>query len=235
MRFYICFFFSLSIFQLNAQITFVEKVKKDSLFRNQAYVFLNRTNSFRLLTPNDDFIAGELGEKKFEKALNTYSFGLGLKGYLSRFFLWDAGMMYLQNGEQYEYKSIISDTSFSYQNYYKYISMPLKLNFTFGNKVRFFGGIGLIPQLFLNYRQYQQWETTLGNRESNKINTKDGFNSFTTSIVYNAGISLHSKKSYGIFVSADYRNQIQNGYNKTSYFKHKSYGAGFTVGLIKEL
>jgi hypothetical protein len=227
--------FLFFFFKVNSQITFTEKDEKDSMNRNQAYVFLNQTNSFRSLIPNEDFIPGNLGEKKYEKVLKTYSFGLGLKGFLHKNVIWDAGLMYLQNGEQYEFNSITSDSSFSYQNYYKYIAMPVKINFTVGHKVRVFGGVGLVPQLFLNYRQNQQWETTLGSRESNKIESKDGFNTFIASVAYNLGISLHSKNGYGLFISGDYRAQIQNGFNKLSYFKHKSSGTGFSIGITKEI
>jgi hypothetical protein len=113
--------------------------------------------------------------------------------------------------------------------------MPLKINFTFGKSIRIFGGAGIIPHLFLNYKQKQQWETVLGSRESNVITTKDGFNTFITSAVFNLGISLHSKNGYGLFVNPEYRFQLQNGLGKTSYFKHKSYGLGFSAGITKEL
>lgn len=221
--------------QLNAQITFSEKEKKDSLFRNQAYVAINRTNSFRTLVPNDDFIPGNLGERINEKALNTYSFGIGLKGHLTKFLIWDGGLMYLQNGEQYEFDSANSDSTFSYQNYYKYMALPIKLNVTIGHKLRLFGGVGIIPQLFMNYRQNQQWETTLGNRESATIKSKDGFNYFTASYAINLGVSIHMKNNFGLFLSAEYRSQIQNGYGKISYFKHKSSGLGISLGISKEL
>lgn len=222
-------------FQCKSQITFSEKVKNDSLFRNQAYVAFNRTNSYRTLVPNDNFIPGSLGERMYEKALNTYSFGIGLKGHITKFLIWDGGLMYLQNGEQYKFISVNSDSTFSYQNYYKYIAMPIKLNITIGHKLRLFGGVGIIPQLFMNYKQNQQWETTLGSRESSTIKSKDGFNYFTTSYICNLGVSIHMKNNFGIFISAEYRSQIQNGFGKFSYFKHKSFGSGISVGISKEL
>jgi hypothetical protein len=228
-------FFTLISFSHSSQITFAKKETKDSLYRNQAYVFINRTNTYRTLIPNEDFIPGNLGERVNEKSLNTYSFGIGLKGHILKNLIWDGGMAYIQNGEQYNFASIINDSTFAYQTYYKYIAMPLKLNFTFGKSVRIFGGAGILPQLFLNYKQKQQWETALGSRESNIIKTKDGFNTFITSAVFNLGISFHSKNGYGIFVNPEYRLQLQNGLGKTSYFKHKSYGFGFSAGITKEL
>lgn len=235
MKIFTLFFLLLISFSYTSQVTFAKKPVKDSLYRNQAYIFLNRTNTFRILIPNEDFIPGNLGERVNEVSLNTYSFGIGLQGHLLKNLIWDGGMAYIQNGEQYNFESTTSDSTFSYQTYYKYISMPLKLNFTFGKSVRIFGGAGILPQLFLNYKQKQQWETVLGNRESNVIKTKDGFNTFITSAVFNLGISLHSKNGYGIFINPEYRFQLQNGLGKTSYFKHKSFGFGFSAGITKEL
>lgn len=228
-------FFILPSLNYFSQITFAKKPVKDSLYRNQAYAFINRTSTYRTLIPNEDFIPGNLGERINEKSLNTYSFGIGLKGHLIKNLIWDGGLSYLQNGEQYNYESPMSDSTFAYQTYYKYIAMPLKINFTFGKSIRIFGGVGIIPHLFLNYKQKQQWETVLGSRESNVIRTKDGFNTFITSAVFNLGISLHSKNGYGLFINPEYRFQLQNGLGKTSYFKHKSYGLGFSAGITKEL
>ncbi|MBM3452116.1 MAG: hypothetical protein FJX84_03115 [Bacteroidetes bacterium] len=225
-------FVSLSLI---SQITFTKKPIKDSLYRNHIYAFINRTNTFRMLVPNEDFIPGNLGERVNEKSLNTYSFGIGLKGYVVKNLIWDGGMTYIQNGEQYNFESATNDSTFAYQTYYKYIAMPLKLNFTFGKSVRIFGGAGILPKLFLNYKQKQQWETVLGSRESNVIQTKDGFNTFVTSAIFNLGISLHSKNGYGIFINPEYRLQLQNSLGKTSYFKHKSSGLGISLGILKEL
>lgn len=232
------FLFILVVLQINVvigQIELISKPKKDSLFRNRAYGFLNITEVNRTLSPNNDFLPGELGERANESALRTYSFGLGLKGHLTKFLIWDGGISYLQNGEQYSYSPITNDTSFSYQSYYKYIAMPLRLNFSVGKVIQFYGGIGILPQLFLGYRQNQQWETTLGSKGSEVIRTKNDFNSFVTSALINLGLSVNTTKGYGFFISPEYRYQLQNGYGKLSSFTHKSFGLGISFGVSMEL
>jgi hypothetical protein len=230
--------FAVIVIQINllfGQIEVISKPVKDSLYRNIAYGFLNVTNVNRTLSPNENFIPGIIGERANETALRTYSFGLGLKGHLTKRIIWDGGISYLQNGEQYEFIAFSKDTSFSYQTYYKYIAMPLKLNFIVGNFVQFYGGIGILPQLFLSYRQNQQWETTLGSKDTDIIRSKNDYNSFITSVLINLGLSITTSKGVGVFISPEYRYQLQNGYGKLSSFKHKSFGLGVSFGISKEL
>jgi hypothetical protein len=225
---------SLSIY---SQITFTNSTnsKKDSVVKNQVYGFFNITNSKRFLSPNYDFLPEELGERSNETSLKTYSFGLGLKGHISRNFIWDGGIAYFQNGEQYVFKSLAGDTSFSYQSYYKYIAMPVRLNFTFGKSVKFFGGVGLVPQILVNYRQNQQWETKLGSNEKNTIKNKDNYSSFVVGAIFNLGIELNLNSGYGLFISPEYRYQLTNSYTKTASYIHRSFGLGVNIGITKEM
>ena len=220
---------------VNSQIEVMKKPKKDTLFRNKAYGFLNITNVNRTLSPNQDFLPQDIGDRANETPLKTYSFGLGLKGHITKTIIWDGGISYLQNGEQYEFSPISNDTSFSYQTYYKYIAMPLRLNFTIGKTFQFYGGVGILPQLFLSYRQNQQWETSLGSKGTEIIRTKNNYNSFITSILFNLGLSITTDNGYGLFISPEYRYQLQNGYGKLSSFVHKNFGLGISFGISKEL
>jgi hypothetical protein len=225
----------LFVYDVNSQIEVIEKPKKDSLFRNKAYCFLNITDVYRTLIPNQDFLPQEIGDRVNETSLKTYSFGLGLKGHISKTIIWDGGISYLQNGEQYEFSPITNDTSFSYQTYYKYIAMPIRLNFSVGKKIQFYGGVGILPQLFLSYRQNQQWETSLGSKGTDIIKTKNDYNSFITSVLFNLGLSITTDKGYGLFISPEYRYQLQNGYGKLSSFVHKNFGLGISCGISKDL
>jgi hypothetical protein len=227
--------FLLFVNAVNSQIEVMKKPKKDTLFRNKAYGFLNITNVNRTLSPNQDFLPQDIGDRANETSLKTYSFGLGLKGHITKTIIWDGGMSYLQNGEQYEFSPITNDTSFSYQTYYKYIAMPLRLNFTVGKTIQFYGGVGILPQLFLSYRQNQQWETSLGSKGSDVIKDKSNYNSFITSVLFNLGLSITADNGYGLFISPEYRYQLQNGYGKLSSFVHKNFGLGISFGVSKEL
>ena len=227
--------FLLFVNAVNSQIEVMKKPKKDTLFRNKAYGFLNITNVNRTLSPNQDFLPQDIGDRANETSLKTYSFGLGLKGHITKTIIWDGGMSYLQNGEQYEFSPITNDTSFSYQTYYKYIAMPLRLNFTVGKTIQFYGGVGILPQLFLSYRQNQQWETSLGSKGSDVIKAKSNYNSFITSVLFNLGLSITADNGYGLFISPEYRYQLQNGYGKLSSFFHKNFGFGISFGVSKEL
>ena len=66
---------------VNSQIEVMKKPKKDTLFRNKAYGFLNITNVNRTLSPNQDFLPQDIGDRANETPLKTYSFGAFLLHY----------------------------------------------------------------------------------------------------------------------------------------------------------
>ena len=63
-----------------------------------------------------------------------------------------------------------------------------------------FAGVGMIPQLFVNYRQDQKWRTSTGFDDSETIKTSNGYNSFVLTGVVNVGFQLDMGNGTSIVV-----------------------------------
>ena len=93
-----------------------------------AYLVTNWSKAYRLLEKNGDIYGDTLGIRADERNLTTWSFGIGMQSQINKHVMWDGGISFLRNGESYSYSA--SDTSFSYQKFYSYISMPVRINYT---------------------------------------------------------------------------------------------------------
>lgn len=216
-----------------------EKVVSDSLAKasmdgNTAIYFVaNWSKSFRTLEPNGDLFGDSLGTRANEDMLNTWSFGLGLQNQLNDFLMWDGGIAFVRNGESYLFTD--KDTSYSYETYYNYIAMPLRINYTVGNDIKFYVGVGLMPQIFSGYRQERKWTTSTDHKESETFKTKTGYNSFVISALFNVGIMLDFQNNWSLLVSPEARIQLNSSYTKQAGFVHKSRAYGVTFGLVRNL
>ena len=142
------------------------------------YFESQRMLMFRSLSPNEDFLNVPLQERANEQALGLWSQQLGICMGLGKHLYLDGGVAWMQNGEAYEFKDLLSDSTYNYQTRYRYLSMPLQLKLTFGNQIKLYGGIGLIPSLYQNYRQDIQWTNALGAQYDDQININNAETKF---------------------------------------------------------
>lgn len=198
-----------------------------------AYIVTNWSKSYRLLEKNGDIYGDTLGIRADEKNLTTWSFGIGMQSQINKHLMWDGGIALLRNGESYSFTG--SDSTFASQTYYSYISMPVRINYTIGNEIKFYFGAGLIPQMFTGYRQEQQWTTSLDAKVDETIKTKSGYNSFVLSSVLNVGIILSFQNNWSLMVSPEARIQMTSSYEKLDGFIHKGRAYGITFGLTRNL
>lgn len=199
------------------------------------YVETQRMELFRTLASNDAFLPTPLGERANENSLTAWSQQLGMCLGLSKFVYLDGGVAWMQNGEAYAFNDINSDSTFNYQTRYRYLSLPLQLKFTVGNKLKFYGGLGLVPALYQGYKQDLQWTNALGAKYDDQININNAMNSFTISWIGSAGLDLQLDENYGLRLGFLYRKQLNNSYGPYEDYVHKSYGWGFNFGLSKQL
>lgn len=211
-----------------------DSLDKASMDGNTSVYFVaNWSKSFRTLEPNGDLFGDTLGTRANEDMLNTWSFGLGLQNQLNDFLMWDGGIAFVRNGESYLFTD--KDTSYSYETYYNYIAMPVRINYTIGNEIKFYVGAGLLPQLFSGYRQERKWTTSNDYKESETFKTKTGYNSFVISALFNVGIMLDFQNNWSLLVSPEARIQLNSSYTKQDDFIHKSRAYGVTFGLVRKL
>ena len=215
------------------KVSSIKKLKNDT--SSCFYFEAIRFNSNRDLAVNSDFLAKPLGERAFETSYVRWSFTLGMSVPLSKVLYFDGGISYLQNGEQYSWKSSENDSSFSYQTSYSYISTPFQLKIQCGLRLKYFVATGLQPQLFQSFRQKQQWTNDVNTKYSGTLKDNSDLNSFVISWITTVGFQLEMSKLYGVRIAAQYRNQLSNSYLKTAEYIHKANGLGFVFGLTRKL
>jgi len=228
-------FFSLQAISqiIGNNVTGIKKLKNDT--SSCFYFEASRFNSSRDLVVNSSFLAKPLGEREFETSYVRWSFTLGMSVPLSKVLYFDGGMSYLQNGEQYSWKSLENDSTFSYQTSYSYISMPLQLKIQGGLRLKYFVASGLQPQLFQSYFQNQQWTNDVNTKYTATLKDNNECNSFVISWITTVGFQVEMSKLYGVRIAAQYRNQLSNSYLKTAEYIHRASGLGFAFGLTRKL
>lgn len=197
------------------------------------YFVTNWSSSYRTLKENGDLFGDSLGERANEKNLNTWSFGFGFQNDLTEHLMWDGGISYLRNGESYSFEA--TDTAFAYQTTYSYISMPLRINYIIGKDFKFYAGAGLIPQMFLGYKQERQWTRSDNTEESETIKLKSGYNPFVISGVVNIGMMMNFNNGWSLLVSPEARIQLNSSYMNQDAYIHKGRSYGVTFGLVRHL
>ena len=168
-----------------------------------------------------------------EIGLNTWSFGLGFQNEFAKHFMWDGGISFMRNGESYSFLG--TDTAYSYQTTYSYITMPLRVNYVYGKDFKFYAGAGLIPQMFMGYKQERQWTRADNSDETETIKSKNGYNSFVISAVMNVGMMVNFNNGWSLLVSPEARFQLNSSYMKQDAYIHKGRAYGVTFGLVRHL
>ncbi|MFM6946344.1 MAG: hypothetical protein ACKOWX_07395 [Flavobacteriales bacterium] len=199
------------------------------------YFESQRMQMFRELVSNDAFLPTPLGERANEIPLTAWSQQLGICAGLGQHFYLDGGVSWLQNGEAYSFKATASDSTYSYQTHYRYLALPLQLKFTAGNKLKVYGGLGLVAALYQGYKQDIQWTNPLGAKYDDQIKINNNMNSSTLSWLASAGLEATLDENYSFRVGVLYRKQVNNSYSPYEDYIHKSFGWGLNFGLSKNL
>ena len=235
---YAAIFFTASMsfaqIEISEETQELENATKTLDTRNtEAYFHANWSSTSRKLIENISPFGDTLGSRVFEDKLNRWSYGIGFRSRLNDYLSWEGGISLLRNGESYLYEA--ADTMFTYNTTYMYIGMPVKVLFTYGRQVRLYAGLGVLPQMFVQYRQDQEWLTTLDYREKNTFTTNNGYNSFVFSVVFNVGVQMDITNNMAMYILPEFRYQLTSSYEKQSDFKHYGRALGLNLGLTYKL
>lgn len=236
MKYSTLLFLFLANFSFSQLVNVTDEKKKsiDKDTSSSIYLEAGIFSVHRTLEPNPDFLNKTLGKRANETKINLWSYSIGMLAPISKHFVFDGGLSFIQNGEQYAWKSATSDSSFNYETKYRYIGMPLQVKFQTGKNFQFFIGGGLIPQMQVAYLQTQNWTDSLGGKDDAKIKTYSNLNSFVLSAVGSAGIVLNFQNKVGFRLSMQYRQQLTDSYTKFNGYLHKTSAIGFTFGLTRK-
>jgi len=197
------------------------------------YFITNWSNTFRRLEENDGVFGDSLGARADETPYNLWSFGIGYRSMLTKYLMFEGGMSIMRNGEQYSFTD--TDTSNIYKAEYTYVAMPLKLNYTYGRRLKVIVGGGVVPQMLLGFKKNIEWEATDKTKGSEEVKIKEGYNTFVISAVVNLGIEYEvSAKSSVLFVP-EYKTQLNSSFGKIDSYKHFGRSIGFNIGLTYKL
>ncbi len=202
----------------------------DSTARTSVIVYANWSSTYRLLKVNEGLFAQPIGVRADEKHASFWSYGIAFQSEISNHFMWEGGLALQRNGEKYSLEE--SDTLYSYTTRYSYISMPIKFYYKRGKTVKWIAGVGIVPQIFLGYKQDVNWKKTNGVEGSEAIKETIGYNSFVLSSVFNLGVELEMNENWSIFFLPEYKLQLTNGYGEKKSYKHFARAIGFNLGLL---
>ncbi|TNE97525.1 MAG: hypothetical protein EP322_06540 [Bacteroidetes bacterium] len=212
----------------------VEKPKPTSTeYSTEVFGLANWSNTNRTLLENEGLFGDSLGYRANEGSLNRWSFGIGLRNKIANGFSWEGGISLTRNGESFGYEA--PDTAYNYETTYTYISMPLKLVYTYGGKLEVVAAVGVLPQMFMRYEQKGSYLTSAGEAEVIDVRTTSGYNSFVLSTAFNLGIQYAMSDKVKLFVIPEYRLQLTSSYTEKAAYIHKGkamgVNLGFSVGL----
>ena len=109
--------------------------------------------------------------------------------------------------------------------------MPVKVYYTYGDNIRLYAGGGLIPQMFLKYKQDRVWINSVDTETKETFTTQNGYNSFVLSAVANVGVQLNLGKNVSILFMPEFRMQLTSSYESQASYKHYGRAFGFNMGL----
>lgn len=210
------------------------KVKKVAAGDVELYFGTNWSMTNRKLVTNDNIFGDSLGKRADETGVPNWSYGAGFRTKLHKYVMLEGGISYIRNSETYRYEQ--PDTSHSYTNNYSYLSMPIKVYFTYGEKrLRWMVGIGGIPQMALKFKQSGTYVNSNNVETTETISTKIGYNSFVFSFVANAGIQYKYGTNWSIYILPEYRMQLTSSYLPANKYKHYGTAIGVSFGLVRAL
>ncbi|WP_107037907.1 outer membrane beta-barrel protein [Brumimicrobium mesophilum] len=195
----------------------------------ELYFGVSPSYTYRTLEINDGLFAKPLGYRTEEVGEWTTGFNAGVRSKVAKHLKLEIGIGYSSNRESYDFKE--TDSVFSYVNTYRHISFPIRVAYTYGDEISFYGGIGVIPKAFLGMKNEL---TTLDiNNNENTVETieRDKFNSFLLDAVATIGTQIKFSENYGIFAMVEGRRQLSNNFNSQSPYIRKAFALGFNIGL----
>lgn len=216
-------------------LTSLQVVGQENEPSTSTSVFINTnwSKTSRKLIVNDGLFGDYLGERANETNLNLWSFGLGFRSEITKNIMWEGGVSFQQNGEQYSFEQ--TDSSYQYESKYTYISLPIKVYYKYGKAIRVIGGLGIVPQMFVKFHQKRNWTDSNSIEGSETIKTTIGHSSFVISSVFNLGVEMDFSDKVTLFFIPEYKVQLTSSYLKTNSYKHYGRSLGINMGLSFKL
>jgi len=205
------------------------KIDGDSI-KNSTHLYFSwhYFNAYRAFEDNTDNLFYQ--DRLNEEPINTQGLELGTYIDLSKNLNISLGLGFFNGGETWSYNDSISDSSFTYINKYRQISLPVRLNFQIGSSIQPFGFIGVIPSSILGRKYESSFTNAKGVlTENNPEIIQDNISSFQ--FIGTAGIGVRFDFTNStVFVLGEYRQHFTNTYTSL-FLTHFQRLIGGSVGV----
>jgi hypothetical protein len=184
------------------------------------------------LAENDGLFGRPVGLRADEKMVNRFTYQIGIRNRVHRFFSVEAGISLDRYGESYSFKSVTTDSSYAYDRKYNMLAVPVQLLFTYGKRVQFLAGVGLQPFIPFNTKTTTTIHDSLGNASPvSKIKTIEGLNAFGLSALFSMGIQYRFSKFASVYCIPAYSLGLTNIFSKQEPHKEWLSALNIRFGL----
>ncbi len=195
----------------------------------EIYVGVSPSYTFRTLEINEGLFGKPLGHRNEEVGEWTTGFNVGVRTKVTDFLKLEIGVGYSGNKESFDFTS--NDSVFKYSNTYRHIDFPMRIAYSYGNEISFYGALGVIPKAFISMKDETTTLDINGNEQTIKTIEKDNFNFFLIDAVATIGTQVKFSENYGMYAMLEGRRQLTNNYNSQSAYIRKAFAIGFNVGI----
>lgn len=203
-----------------------EKIEKSGF---ELYFGASPCYTFRTLISNDNIFGQQLGQRENEQPAWTTSFAAGVRSQVHKNLLFELGVGYSSNRETYDFAE--TDSVYRYVNTYRHISFPIRIAYTYGEDISFYGGIGIMPKAFLSLKREVTTLDINGDEATEDFIVKDKYNFFLIDAIATLGTRIKLNPNYGIFAMIEGRRQLTNNYDEQGPYIRKPFALGFNLGI----
>lgn len=207
-----------------------EKVVSDSLSGTTYYLNWTGIQGFRNF--EDLSVFGSFTKWNDQTPLFTQGINFGVIMPLTNNLSLDLGAAYFNHGEQYNYDDPDTDSSYSYLTKYQNLGVPLKLRFTYGDKLQFFAFAGIAPMNIIKRKRTIEYTSAVGARSELPEEIEESVSGFNLMASGGIGVNYYLNR-VGFTLYPEYRYHILNTYENSNIpLKHNMYGLGVNAGIL---
>ncbi|AEA43186.1 hypothetical protein [Fluviicola taffensis] len=183
------------------------------------------------LAENEGLFGRPVGLRADEKMVNRWTYQVGIRNRVHRYFSVEAGVSLDRYGESYSFKSTTTDSSFAYDRKYNMLAVPIQLFFTYGKRVQLLAGVGVQPFIPMNTKTKTTMNDSLGNETVTNLKTIEGLNNFGLSALFSVGVQYRFSKFASVYLIPSYSVGLTNIYGKQEPHKEWLNALNIRFGL----
>ncbi len=210
-----------------------EKVKvKDSIVKtNELLISYIPHSSSRTLVSNEEPYGKVLGVYADETSTVNHDFELSFRAPMKKGLGYKLGMRYATFGEQYKFQLV--DSIYTYQTTYKYIALPIGLDYKLKltNGLAWYSSVSFMPQMNLGRKQEVSNTTSKGKETKTTDKSATKVNQATIGFVISTGIRLSLAKNVHFYAMPEFRINTSSSFISQAPFIHKAKTFGVLLGF----